>query len=56
MFMVMYVLTTILIVMVVVYAVCGKVITFINLYRLSRGKVRIVTSLREYIKSFKEDT
>lgn len=33
-----------------VYNLCMSVIASVNLHRLSHGKVKMVTSLREYIK------
>ena len=34
---------------VIIYELCMTVIADINLYRLSHGKVKVVSSLREYI-------
>ena len=34
----------------IVYNLCMSVISVVNLYRLSHGKVKVITSLCEYIK------
>lgn len=43
-------------VILIVYNLCMSVIASVNLHRLSHGEVKVVTSLREYINLFKEDT
>ena len=35
---------------VIIYELCISFICIVNLHRLTHGKVKVVTSLREYIK------
>lgn len=44
------VLVIILLTAVIIYELCMTVNAIINLHRLSHGKVKVVSSLREYIK------
>ena len=40
----------VVLVILIVYNLCMSVVSIVNLHRLSHGKVKVVTSLREYIR------